>query len=308
MGTDRTREVPVLLIIFNRPRETAAVLQALQVARPARLLVAADGARPNRPEDLALCAETRSLIESMVTWPCEVLTNFSQENMGCRNRPASAIAWALQLFEETIVLEDDCVPHPDFFPFVAEMLDQYREDERVMLVSGINVLGERRPLPYSYAFSRYTLTWGWATWRRKWEKFDLDIENWPQIRDAGILYDLLGDRQETKYWIRSFDVVWRNVLDTWDYQLQLAMWTHGAYSVYPAKNLITNIGTQGTHFSRELPMHNLKTYELKFPLQHPPIVYRDLAADALIRSVWYVITFGDRLRQKAKRILAHIRH
>jgi hypothetical protein len=240
----------------------------------------------------------------MVNWPCEVTTNYSSENLGCCRRPASAIEWALQLVEEIAVLEDDCVPHPDFFRFVADMLDRYREDERVMLVSGINVLRGRRNLPFSYAFSQYPLTWGWATWRRSWKRYDLMMEKWPEIRDAGLLNDLLGDKREAEYWTRHFEAVCLGAIDAWDYQLHLAMWLHHAYAIYPASNLIKNIGTGGTHFSGERPMHNIKTEELRLPLHHPPIVYRDLAADALIRSTWYLPTFPERLRRKASRIIA----
>jgi len=293
---------PVLLIIFNRPQVTAEVMRALQVARPAHLLVAADGPRATRPAEAELCAATRETVRSMVNWPCEVQWQCSEQNIGCGMGPASAIAWALEQFEQTIVLEDDCVPHPDFFTFADAMLERYRDDQRVMLVSGINVLKGRYALPYSYGFSRYPLTWGWATWRRAWQHFDFDMKLWPAMRSANLLQDILGDPREAEYWTRNFNAVERNRHDVWDYQLHLAMWAHGMHALYPAVNLITNIGVEGTHFHNVRPMHNLPTAPLPIPLANPPVVYRDVQADAIIRRTWYLPSLGDRIQNKLRKL------
>ncbi|MDR3717138.1 MAG: hypothetical protein P4L51_30365 [Puia sp.] len=297
-------ETPVLLVIFNRPDTTKAVMEALQTARPRHLLIAADAPRIGRQGEAELCAETRDTVLSMINWPCEPQWRTSETNLGCGPGVASAISWALTKFETTIVLEDDCVPHPDFFAFVDAMLDRYRDDPRVMLVSGINVLRGRYKLPYSYGFSRYPLTWGWATWRHSWERFDYNMKAWPAIRESGVLVDILGDKRVTEYWMRELDKIVDGSINTWDYQLHLAMWLHGAYSVYPSSNFITNIGLQGTHTNTLSPVHNLPTAALQYPLKHPPVVYRDLTADALIRRAWYLPTVGDRVSNKLRKIQA----
>jgi hypothetical protein len=293
---------PVLLIVFNRPQLTAQVMRALQVARPVHLLVAADGPRTTHPGEAELCAVTRETVRSMINWPCNVHWKCSEQNLGCGMGPASAIAWALELFEQTIILEDDCVPHQDFFPFVEAMLNRYRDNPRVILVSGINVLKGRYALPFSYGFSRYTLTWGWATWRRAWKHYDYEIKLWPAMHSAGLLLEILGERREAEYWTYNFNATELNSHDVWDYQLHLAMWAHGMYSVYPATNLITNIGVEGTHFNSARPMHNLPTAPLPAPLTHPPIVYRDTLADTIIRRTWYLPSMGDRVQNKLRRL------
>jgi len=300
-------DTPVLFVVFNRPQMTAAVLRALQTVRPKRLLVAADGPRSSHPADQALCAETRQLVDRLVDWPCEITRRYAPENQGCGVGVSTAIAWALEQFEEVIILEDDCVPNPHFFPFVGDMLDRYRNEDSVMLVSGCNLLEGRKALPYSYGFSRYTQNWGWATWRRAWTKYDFSIAAWPQIRDAGLLADLLGDKREAEYWRRNFESVRSGHTDTWDYQLQLTMWSHHRLAIYPASNLITNIGTRGVHFSREGPLHNVPTQPLDFPLRHPPMIYRDVDADRLNRSIWYLPTLSERIRRKASRQGWHLR-
>jgi len=297
-------ETPVLLIVFNRTDTTAAVMKALQLAKPRNLLVAADGPRATRRGEAALCAETREVVRRMVNWPCEVNWKCSDENLGCGRGVASAISWALDKFEEVIVLEDDCIPHPDFFAFVGEMLDRYRHEPRVMLVSGTNVLHGRYALPYSYGFSRYPQTWGWATWRRAWKNFDFDMKIWPVVRDAGLLSDILGNQQETRYWTRIFEITKDGKIDTWDYQLHLTMWSHGAYAIYPASNLVTNIGVQGTHYSGGGPIQDIPFAPLEFPLRHPPIIYRDIKAEAVIRERWYFPSIRDRAINKLRRMTA----
>lgn len=171
-------QTPVAFIIFNRPDRTAKVFEAIRQARPSMLLVAADGPRVNRTGETGKCAETRSIIDR-VDWPCEVLTNYSDINMGMKQREATAFSWVFDIVEEAILLEDDCLPHPTFFRYCEELLRYYRHDERVMTISGDNTpLGNprNRQTQDSYYFSIYARTWGWATWRRAWQHYDLEMK------------------------------------------------------------------------------------------------------------------------------------
>src|SRR5712692_5523584 len=143
---------PVALIIFNRPETTARVFAEIAKARPSRLLLVADGPRLDHPEDVEKCTATRAIVEQ-VDWPCEVLTNFSEANLGCKMRPVSGINWVFENVEEAIILEDDCLPHPSFFPFCQELLERYRDDQRVMMIGGTNLLGEWRTGAQNYFFS-----------------------------------------------------------------------------------------------------------------------------------------------------------
>ena len=168
---------PVVLIIFNRPKLTEVVFQAIREAKPPKLFLVADGPRPNRPDDIPRCAAARKVVEK-VDWDCEVLRNYADENMGCGCRPASGITWVFSQVEEAIILEDDCVPSPSFFPFCQELLDRYRTDERVMHIGGMNWQSGHRRSPFSYFFSKYPQCWGWATWRRAWAHYDFTMRYW----------------------------------------------------------------------------------------------------------------------------------
>jgi hypothetical protein len=156
---------PIAFFIFNRPDTTARVFEAIRQAQPSKLLVVADGPRSTRPGEAEKCAATRAIIDQ-VDWECEVLTNYSDVNLGCRHRVSSGLDWVFEQVEEAIILEDDCLPHPTFFRFCEELLEWYRHDHRIVAISGDNFQNGHQSGEFSYYFSRYVHIWGWATWRR----------------------------------------------------------------------------------------------------------------------------------------------
>src|SRR5687767_13684909 len=166
------RRTPVALLVFNRPQATARVFEAVARARPPRLLVVADGPRADRPDDGELCHQTRAIIER-VDWPCEVMKDYSDTNLGCRKRVSSGLDWVFSNVADAIILEDDCLPEPSFFPFCEELLERYRDDERVAMIRAGNFLEGRRVASTSYYFSRWFHIWGWATWARAWKHNDV---------------------------------------------------------------------------------------------------------------------------------------
>lgn len=278
---------PVLLLVFNRPESTRCVLDAVRRARPARLYVAADGPRPGRPADLALCAKTRALVTESVDWPCELHTNFRAENLGCGQGPATAISWFFGQESEGIILEDDCVPTLSFFHYCQELLERYRLDSRVMHISGNNLAREaRQPAGgESYHFSGRVHSWGWATWRRAWQHFDFSLALLPELRRQGALAEAYPGLIERAYWLRKFEAVRTGPQPAhiWDYQWHFAVAAHGGLSIVPAVNLVTNIGfgDDATHtFDPHDQLEHPAAHELAFPLRHPALVQRDARRDA----------------------------
>jgi len=192
-------KVPVLFLIFNRSDTTQLVFNEIRKAQPAQLFIAADGPRKDRPEDIENCRKVREIIRQ-VDWDCSVSTLFRDENLGCKRGVSSAIDWFFSHVDEGIILEDDCVPDPSFFPFCQELLERYRDDERIMVISGDNLQFGRRKSQYSYYFSRCFHLWGWATWKRAWDNYDIKMELWPKIKETGRLKDILHDPNAEKYW------------------------------------------------------------------------------------------------------------
>jgi hypothetical protein len=270
---------PVALVIFNRPHLTAQVYERVRAARPRRLLVVADGPRPTHPEDVRLCEATRRIVAAP-DWPCELLTNLSDVNLGCRGRLSSGLDWVFEHCAEAIVLEDDCLPCSSFFRFCSAMLERYREDTRIMHVSGDNFQGGIRRGSGSYYFSRYSLSWGWASWRRAWRHYDVSLSAWPAALKHRWLESVLDDTFERDYWTDIFTKLHRGEIDTWDYQWLFACWSQSGLSILPNENLVTNIGAgpEATHFrdghsTIGIPARELDDYV------HPDSVIRDREAD-----------------------------
>ena len=277
---------PVVFIIFNRPETTAQVFAEIAKAQPRQLLVVADGARAERAGEAELCQRARAVVER-VDWECEVVKNYAEENMGCRRRVASGLGWAFEQVEQAIILEDDCLPHPTFFRFCEEMLEKYREDERVMTVCGDNYLFGRKRMPHSYFFHRIPGGWGWATWRRAWRHYDIEMKLWPTLRTTSWLKDILGDARAVKYWRSIFDRTFAegDEAGTWDYQWVFSLWAQRGLAATASTNLITNMGwgSDATHtHDDDSVLARIPTGAMNFPLRHPPYVSPDREADRLI--------------------------
>jgi hypothetical protein len=295
---------PVALIIFNRPDTTERVFAEIAKAKPPILLVVADGPRENRPEEAQRCERARAIV-AQVDWPCQVLTNYADANMGCKIRVASGIDWIFEMVEEAIILEDDCLPEPTFFRFCEEMLIRYRDDERISMVSGGNLqFGQRRGLG-SYYFSRYTHIWGWATWRRAWQHYDRDISRWPKLREEGWIESMFKNKGEHAYWSNSFDAVHSGELDTWDCSWTFACMLRGMLQISPNVNLISNIGFgPGATHTQIIGIHaNMPTEPMRFPLVHPEVVVPSREGDDFISNDQIAPSFAKRQWRRLKKYL-----
>jgi hypothetical protein len=276
-------KTPVAFIIFKRPHTTEKVFEAIRQAKPPKLLVIADGPRFGHSDEAHKCEATRAIIER-VDWNCEVLKNYSSTNLGCAKRVSSGLDWVFSNVEEAIVLEDDCVPHPTFFRFCEELLEKYRYDRRIASISGQNVQFGRKRTNYSYYYSIYNHCWGWASWRRAWQHYDLYMKLWPEIKAGDFLYGILEDRCAVKYWSNIFQSVYENPTGiTWDYQWMFSCWVQRSLGIISNVNLISNIGfgPDSTHFARskKSSYENLPTQSMEFPLKSPPFLIRNIAAD-----------------------------
>lgn len=301
--SDWQLSTPVAFIIFNRPDTTERVFAEIAKARPPKLLVIADGPRANRSGEAEKCVATRAIIER-VDWPCEVLTNYSEVNLGCKRRVSSGIDWVFEQVEEAIILEDDCLPHPTFFRFCEELLSHYRDDDRIAVISGDNFqLGQKRT-DASYYFSRYNHIWGWASWRRAWKYYDLEARLWPELRDGGCLDGLIPNPGERKYWAGAFEAVYQGHIDTWDYQWTLACWSQGMISVLPEVNLVSNIGfgADATHTRGASKYADMPVAQMDFPLCHPHIVLPHPKADSFTSQSMFTTSMLRRILQKVRAI------
>lgn len=267
MSAGNPCQIPVLFLIHRRLGPATRVMAALRQARPQVLLIAADG-----PQHDARCQEVRDQMLSSINWPCQVVTRFLDELTGCRVAVSSALDWAFGLHDQLIILEDDCVPHPSFFTFCAAMLERFNEEPEVMQICGSNLTGVR-PVGQSYYFSRFGPIWGWASWRRAWQAYDVEMKAWNSARNSSQLRQLCPEPFEAGWRREVLDAVYRCEVDTWDYQWAFAKLRCGGLNVVPAVNLVSNIGfgSDATHTTNSSdPRADMSTYELAEPWQHAP--------------------------------------
>jgi hypothetical protein len=281
-------KTPVAFIIFNRPDTAQRVFEEIRKARPPVLLVVADGPRSDHLRDAEQCAQTRAIVER-VDWECEIWKEYSDVNLGCKKRVSSGLDWVFSKVKEAIILEDDCLPHPTFFQFCEELLQRYRDDDRIGHIGGANFQFGRKRGPSSYYFSRYDHIWGWASWQRAWKGYDPNLLLWPRAREEKWLRDFLGDRSLVGYWANIFERVYRRRIDTWDYQWVFHCWTQNRLAIIPNVNLISNIGfdTNATHTMGHSKFNNMRTEAIELPLSHPPFITRDSAADEYTEKYHY---------------------
>lgn len=271
---EKNAQAPLLFLVFNRPDTTEQVLKAIRLYRPERLYVACDGPRVDRLGEEDLVGRVQRIISEGVDWPCSLFTLYRATNLGCKKAVSSALDWFFENEEAGIVLEDDCLPHPDFWRYCNELLSRYANDERVFMISGNNFQDGKKVNDDSYYVSALTHIWGWASWRRSWQKVDLELGGYDEWVRHGGLQRLFGKGHWVGEWKRTFKRYRQGRYNTWDYPFLFAAWKHGQYALLPSVNLVSNIGFghQGaTHTSNAKfnPLANIPTLSIEFPLKHP---------------------------------------
>ena len=298
---------PVVLIIFNRPDTTLKVFEQIKKAQPKKLFVIVDGPRKNQPHELEKCDECKSIIES-IDWECEVFKNYSETNLGCKNRVASGLNWVFEHVDEAIILEDDCLPNQSFFRFCDELLERYRYDERIMIISGTNVLGKWKDTSQSYHFAYSGGIWGWATWKRAWQYYDMDMKQWEddEVRDR--IKDVITYPKWYKSIMKSFESSYKKKGNNWGYPWAFARFIQSGMAIVPSVNLISNIGwgRNATHTSfGDSNLANLLVFKMKFPLKHKLNVVVDRDFDKEYIDKLYQSLIKRKIR-KLKRIIKKV--
>jgi hypothetical protein len=273
----------VLFLVYNRPDNTKQVFESIRQAKPPRLYIAADGAKDGKPSDAERVKEVRK-ISTAVDWPCEVKTFFRDKNLGCKEACSQAIDWFFEQEEQGIILEDDCVPHLDFFAFCENLLDHYCNDERISVISGDNFQNMKWRGDASYYFSKYTHIWGWATWRRAWKHYQGDMNFWPDWKISNDWKKYKSDKVERKYWQKIFDRCYAGQIDTWDYPWMASIWYKKGLTAIPNVNLVSNIGfgEDATHTKdKSNKFSKIPTSKISHII-HPSQVIINIEADKFI--------------------------
>jgi hypothetical protein len=293
------RTAPVALFGFNRPGCLSQVFNRVREVQPPKLFLVLDAPKSNRPDDIPKWEACKKIFEG-VDWQCEVHRNYAKENLGCRWRMTTGISWVFEHVEEAIFLEDDCVPHIDFFPFCAELLERYRHDSRVGMIAGHIAHFEPVPHETSYYFDRFNTIWGWATWRRAWNTFDQKMTEWPRVKKSRELESVLGSNSSL---FNAMDDVYDNKLSSWASAWCLSCLRQGFLCIHPTANLITNIGVTGDHNQGQSRWHFVPTTGTAFPLVHPREFIPSMRDEKVMRSMYAKSTLFARAKNKLYRLV-----
>lgn len=276
-------QASLVVIVFNRPGLTKTVFETIKLIKPRELFVISDG--PRNEQEQELVQQSRSLFEN-IDWQCQVNRKFAESNLGCRRSVSEGLDWVFTKTDRAIILEDDCLPDPSFFPYCYELLEKYKNDDKVMMISGNNFFKSESTT--SYGFCRHSLIWGWATWKRAWEKYrDAEKGGLEELTTKFSRYT----RQMSPIRLKAIKKTLEGKIDTWDYIWQMAMLMNGGLCIYPKTNLVKNVGfgDGATHTKRKTFHSYLEADKIDFPLTHPSDVKPDISFDKKVERTYQPI-------------------
>jgi len=291
---------PVVIIFFNRPDFLRQLVSRLSEVKPTHLYLVCDGPRLHKAGEREKVEECRALFE-MLSWDCRVYKNYSEVNLGCRDRIISGLDWVFGQEECAIILEDDCIPIPAFFPFAETMLKRYEDESRIFSIGGTNLCPRLSTAGFDIVFCKYAMIWGWATWRRRWLLMERDLSKLPQVRKTRLLWKWLGSMRAEWYWC----YILKNVVSTWDYQWAYTAFINRGLHILPAKCLVQNIGLA----DRNATHTTFNTYELPVVATTFSSAYRvpkqiepDQIYNTWIEDHFYSRSFFPRIRWMLKKV------
>lgn len=314
----KQNDIAVMILFFTRPDTLKKVFERVREAQPSKLYLFQDG--PRDAQDLVKIQQCRRIVEN-IDWDCDVKRMYSEQNLGCDKSQFAAFQWAFQYTESLLFLEDDCVPALSFFSFCEELLEKYKDDERIHMICGMNHVGDMSDVvEEDYFFAKTPTIWGWATWKRAWKNWDTSFAYLDDSRVIKQIYDNI----EPKYWA-EFQI--QRARKTHSYYCEhgkvqsfellnaMAMYLHSAYAIIPTKNMISNVGiSEGSVHNvsdmKHVPvgmrrLFNMKTYELESDaIKHPQYVLED---KAYRKKLFAIMGRSNKLKQLLWKIESKLR-
>lgn len=287
-------DVPILLLVFRRPEITKKLFNEIRKIKPHKLFIGCDGPRENVLGEKEKVEAVKDIFKN-IDWDCDVETLFFNENKGSKMAESMAMNWFFENVEEGIILEDDCIPGEDFFEYCKEMLEYYRHDKRIMLISGSNFQFGHIRGESSYYFSKFPATWGWATWKRAWKYYDVNISDLPEFKREKVILSVTLNKTAQKYFSNHLEDVYKGKIDAWDTQIFFMLWAYHGLAVVPNVNLISNIGIGEDSVNTEkgkTAINFIPIKNVEFPLKHPKLMIVDKRADEYICKVFKINLFN----------------
>ena len=270
---------PILITAWKRPYHLRDLINAIRPLKPNKIFFSCDGPKKNNLEEYNLVELTKKQLE-FIDWECNLKTLFSEHNQGCCNSMTRALNWFFDNVDAGIILEDDCIPHEDFLPFCNELLDKYKFDNRVWSISGTNFQDNQLRGDGSYYFSKYIQVWGWATWKRSWKEYDIEMKSWNKLKASDLVNSIFDSKKEFKHWYKLWNtLLLKNKPDAWDYRFSYSSIINRGYSIIPNRNLVRNIGFDKSATNTKINRFKTEISEGLLPISHPSFIIDHKDAD-----------------------------
>lgn len=303
-------DTPITFFFFNKPETTKTVFAEIKKVKPRKIYLVSDGPRLHVAGEKECVDSLRQWIDNQIDWDTDVIRFFSKTNMGCRDRIVSGLNQVFEKEEYSIILEDDCLPNHSFFSFCDDMLKYYKYSTQVMMISGSNFASPSNKISDDYTFSSNVWIWGWATWRRAWQQYDVNIRTWPKLRDEHILEKCYVDKKRYRDYEKKFNLVYDGRYDIWDYQWVYAIWVNAGIAIIPKHNLVKNIGfsmQEATHTQGKIPKFIEEAYkntkEFTRAIEHVNYIVVNREYDRRFDKMWIHERQSESLKRKILMLL-----
>jgi len=281
---------PVVLFLYKRPEATRNLLKVIGTSGTKKLYIFSDGAK--KVVDQNAVSEVRKYVAQFQSEhpTMTVIQENAKVNLGLKENIVGGLNTVFTKEVAAIILEDDCLPQPSFFPYVNLLLQKYQHNIRVMSVTGSGIAGSSQ---YSYDFSKYQQCWGWATWARAWKYYD------PRLQDVSV--PSLSGHYMQWYWLTMLKLVRVGQVNSWAFIWSYAHFKNNGLAIIPSVNLIENVGFDeaATNTVTKSALARIATSPIKFPLSHPPKIAENTVLDQLIEKKYYqtFVAFVGLMRQ-----------
>ena len=303
-------KTPILILGFNRPNLLSALIKKIKIFEPEKIYISIDGPRKNNSKDKLLIEEIKKKIHTEISWACKLNLKFLDYNHGVKNAPVKGIDWFFEKEELGIILEDDINPDLSFFPFIDSLLYKYKDNNKIMMISGNNYIKSNDKVRESYYFSKSPGTHGWATWKRAWNKFDLQMKNFTKFDFIKIFYYFNFNLAKTHFFYKRFLLCKKNQIQAWDYQHFFSIIKSNGLIIKPSVNLCKHIGweletgEESTHGKGKDDLPNIINETMNFPIVHPKFIKQnsifDQMEDKKLRKLNFFKYFNYLIKNKFK--------
>ncbi|MBU5216408.1 glycosyltransferase [Bacillus albus] len=239
---------PVIIFVYNRPEHTIQTIEALsknELARESNIFIFSDAAK--NEESVEKVKVVRDYIESVKEkkhFKSFTITK-SEVNKGLAKSVIHGVSEIISKYGKVIVLEDDLITAPDFLTYMNDALDYYCNLEKVWSISGYNIpIAFPKDYKSEIYYSYRGCSWGWATWKNRWDQVDWDVKDYVEFKSSRRLKNRFnrGGRDMAN----MLDSQMEGIIDSWAIRWCYTQSKRNLLTVYPVKSRVKNIGLDGS--------------------------------------------------------------